>query len=123
VQVADEVLGQGEPRVGEGVLASQPDALHLGVEPLLAPEVVVDEVLADTGPCRGSSPLQWLLRQRIMHAQRLLETTDLNIDAVARQAGFTGGVALRPHFRRVVGVAPQTYRDTFHARAGYAVRS
>jgi transcriptional regulator GlxA family with amidase domain len=65
----------------------------------------------------GSSPLQWLLTQRIMHAQRLLETTDLNIDAVARQAGFTGGVALRPHFRRVVGVAPQTYRDTFHARA------
>lgn len=65
----------------------------------------------------GTSPLQWLLAQRIMQAQRLLETTDLGIDAVARQVGFASGVALRPHFRRVVGVAPQTYRDTFRTRA------
>lgn len=65
----------------------------------------------------GSSPLQWLLAQRIMHAQRLLETTDLSVDAVAREAGFASGVALRPHFRRLVGVPPQTYRDTFRTRS------
>ncbi|RFU37919.1 helix-turn-helix domain-containing protein [Actinomadura logoneensis] len=61
----------------------------------------------------GTSPLQWLLAQRVLHAQRLLESTDLPIDAIARQVGFANGVALRPHFRRVVGVAPQPYRDTF----------
>jgi transcriptional regulator GlxA family with amidase domain len=65
----------------------------------------------------GSSPLQWLLAQRIMHAQRLLETTDLSVDTVARQACFPNGITLRPHFRRMIGVAPQTYRDTFHARS------
>lgn len=63
----------------------------------------------------GTSPLQWLLTQRIMQAQRLLETTDLGVDSVARQVGFTNGVALRPHFRRIVGIPPQTYRNTFQA--------
>lgn len=64
----------------------------------------------------GSSPHQWLLSQRIMQAQQLLEATNLSIDTVARRIGFANGVALRPHFRRATGVAPQTYRDTFHSR-------
>ena len=61
----------------------------------------------------GSSPLQWLLHQRILRAQRLLETTDLTIDEVARRSGFATGTTLRPHFRAVVGVSPQSYRRTF----------
>ncbi|MDF3299451.1 helix-turn-helix domain-containing protein [Streptomyces tropicalis] len=65
----------------------------------------------------GSSPLQWLLAQRIMHVQHLLETTNLNVDAIARQGGFTSAVGLRPHFRRVVGVAPQAYRASFQRQA------
>jgi transcriptional regulator GlxA family with amidase domain len=31
-------------------------------------------------------------------------------DTVARASGFAGGMALRPHFRRLVGVSPQAYR-------------
>jgi transcriptional regulator GlxA family with amidase domain len=65
----------------------------------------------------GSSPLQWVLHQRILRAQRLLETTDLPIDEVARRSGFATGVTLRPHFRSVVGVSPQAYRRTFLAPA------
>nr|WP_221381788.1 hypothetical protein [Actinoplanes polyasparticus] len=42
-------------------------------------------------------------------------TTSLPIDTVARTCGFADGVALRPHFRRIVGVPPQTYRATFAA--------
>ena len=61
----------------------------------------------------GSSPLRWLLLQRVLRAQHVLSTTDLDIDAVARACGFTDGVALRPHFRRLVGVPPQTYRASF----------
>ena len=34
------------------------------------------------------SPGKWLLSQRIEHARRLLEGTDLPIDGVARRAGF-----------------------------------
>ncbi|MER7007167.1 helix-turn-helix domain-containing protein [Dactylosporangium sp. NPDC000555] len=63
----------------------------------------------------GCSPLQWLLTQRVLRAQHLLSSTDAVIDVVARACGFADGVALRPHFRRVVGVPPQTYRATFRA--------
>ncbi len=64
----------------------------------------------------GSSPLQWLLQQRITHAQRLLEQTDLTVDSIARHVGLSGAVSLRPGFHRLVGVSPQQYRDTFAAR-------
>lgn len=61
----------------------------------------------------GQSPLQWLLHQRIMHAQRLLETTDLPVETVAHRAGFSSAVALRPQFRRILGVSPREYRGAF----------
>ena len=63
----------------------------------------------------GVSPLRWLLHQRVLRAQHLLESTDLSVDAVARSVGFSSGVTLRPHFRRIIGVAPQTYRNNFQA--------
>lgn len=61
----------------------------------------------------GSSPLSWLIGQRVLHAQGLLETSSLDIDAVASACGFGDGVSMRPHFRRIVGVAPQAYRRAF----------
>ncbi|MFG1993328.1 GlxA family transcriptional regulator [Actinoplanes sp. NPDC048988] len=63
----------------------------------------------------GCSPLQWLLHQRVLRAQHVLSTTDLPMNAVARASGFTDGVAMRPHFRRLVGVPPQSYRESFRA--------
>lgn len=63
----------------------------------------------------GSSPLQWLLYQRILHARWLLEDTDLPVDTVARHVGLANAVSLRPHFHRVLGVSPQRYRDTFRS--------
>jgi len=61
----------------------------------------------------GAAPATWLTHQRVIHAQRLLESTGLPVDTVARQCGFSSAAALRPHFRRVVGVAPAAYRETF----------
>lgn len=61
----------------------------------------------------GSAPATWLTHQRVLRAQQLLESTRLPVDEVARSCGFTTSAALRPHFRRLVGVAPATYRDTF----------
>jgi transcriptional regulator GlxA family with amidase domain len=61
----------------------------------------------------GTSVTQWLLHQRVLRAQRLLENTDLSIDEIARAAGMPTAITLRPHFRRVVGVSPQRYRDAF----------
>ena len=63
----------------------------------------------------GDSPMRWLMHQRVLHAQRLLEGTDLSVDAIARNVGLGAGVSLRPHFRRQVGTSPQAYRQAFRA--------
>ena len=61
----------------------------------------------------GATPLQWLLAQRVLVARRLLETTDLSVDEIAREVGFGAAVTLRLHFRRLVGTTPTAYRRTF----------
>jgi AraC family transcriptional regulator, transcriptional activator FtrA len=61
----------------------------------------------------GTTPLQWLLRQRILHAQRLLESTDLPIELIAQRCGFGSASVLRTHFRRVLDTSPLAYRHTF----------
>ncbi len=63
----------------------------------------------------GTTPLQWLLRQRIVLAQRLLETTDLPVEVVAQRSGFGSSAALRTHFRRALATSPVTYRKAFRA--------
>jgi transcriptional regulator GlxA family with amidase domain len=65
----------------------------------------------------GSTPHQWVLRQRIILAQRLLEGTDLPIDAIASQCGLGSPQNLRAHFRQIVGTSPADYRRTFRAEA------
>jgi transcriptional regulator GlxA family with amidase domain len=64
----------------------------------------------------GSTPLQWLIRQRIARAQHLLETTDLRVEAVAGEAGFGTAVAMRRHFARLLGTSPNAYRRAFLTR-------
>jgi AraC family transcriptional regulator, transcriptional activator FtrA len=61
----------------------------------------------------GTTPHQWLLRQRVLLAQRLLETTDLSVDVVATRCGFGTATNLRQHFQRIVRTSPTSYRRTF----------
>jgi transcriptional regulator GlxA family with amidase domain len=61
----------------------------------------------------GTTPLQWLLRQRILHAQRLLESTDLPVELIAQHCGFGSASVLRTHFKRMLDTAPLSYRHTF----------
>src|SRR5215467_5082303 len=61
----------------------------------------------------GMSPGRWITRQRVDHARRLLETTDMPIDRVASAAGFGTATSLRQHLHATIGVAPATYRRTF----------
>jgi transcriptional regulator GlxA family with amidase domain len=63
----------------------------------------------------GVSPAQWLLQQRVDHARRLLETTDLGVDQIAERSGFGTAAALRQQIRRTLGVAPTAYRRAFRA--------
>jgi transcriptional regulator GlxA family with amidase domain len=61
----------------------------------------------------GESPLQWLIEQRVRHAQLLLETTSLPIDTIAGRCGFGTAMSLRLHFKRIAMVTPTDYRKTF----------
>ena len=61
----------------------------------------------------GTTPYQWLLGQRILFAQRLLETTDQPIEQVAVRCGFSSAANLRAHFQREVSASPQAYRRVF----------
>ncbi|WDZ85717.1 GlxA family transcriptional regulator [Micromonospora cathayae] len=64
----------------------------------------------------GTTPHDWLTNQRVLLARRLLEETRLTVEAVAGQAGFGDGAALRHHFTRRVGATPAAYRATFRER-------
>ncbi|MFD9484939.1 GlxA family transcriptional regulator [Streptomyces sp. NPDC059991] len=61
----------------------------------------------------GMPPGRWLVQQRVEHARRLLETTDLPIDQVAAHAGFGTAVSLRQHLSTAIGVSPTAYRQAF----------
>ena len=63
----------------------------------------------------GTTPLQWLMTQRIQQAQELLETSSDSIEQIAAQTGMGTAATLRRHFSRAVGVPPDTYRRTFRA--------
>lgn len=58
-------------------------------------------------------PSNWLARQRLDLARRLLEASDLTVDRIAIEAGFGSGTNFRQQFKRALGVAPSAYRRTF----------
>lgn len=63
----------------------------------------------------GTTPLRWLLTQRVHRAQELLERTDDSVELVASRVGMGTAATLRRHFHRTVGVTPTAYRRSFHA--------
>ncbi|XAS66113.1 helix-turn-helix domain-containing protein [Micrococcaceae bacterium Sec5.7] len=69
----------------------------------------------------GATPAAWLNSQRVLRAQELLEATDLNIDEIAREAGFGHSVLLRHHFAKVLDTSPQSYRRAFRGQLAPSV--
>jgi AraC family transcriptional activator FtrA len=65
----------------------------------------------------GTTPLQWLLNQRLHRARELLETTDDSVELVAGRTGMGTAATLRRHFNRTIGVPPDAYRRTFRSTA------
>lgn len=61
----------------------------------------------------GTTPAAWLARQRLIQAQRLLEQTDLGLDAIAYECGFGSAAVLRQNFARTLGLSPSSYRARF----------
>jgi len=85
----------------------------LAARSAMSPRTFARQFLAAT----GTTPYQWLLRQRVQLAQRLLEVSPLSIEAVAEKSGFCTAGNLRKHFSRMVRTSPQAYRNAFQDRS------
>ena len=83
-------------------------ARHAGVAPRTLARRWVDET--------GLTPLRWLTEQRLLEVQRLLETSSLTIDAIARHAGIGSAAHLRTLFARERLISPAAYRSA-HRRS------
>jgi AraC family transcriptional activator FtrA len=75
----------------------------------MAPRTFARRFRAET----GTTPHDWITEQRVLLARRLLEDTDLGVDAVAVRSGFGDAATLRHHFTKRVGATPHAYRATF----------
>ena len=72
----------------------------------LAPRTLARHWVAET----GTSPLRWLTVQRLLEARRLLESTDLTVDAIAHKTGIGSSAHLRDLFARETTTTPSAYR-------------
>src|SRR5690606_38634344 len=61
----------------------------------------------------GTTPHRWMLQQRVLRARELLESSDVSIERIAHEVGFSSAALLRSHFRTVLGTSPQRYRRAF----------
>jgi transcriptional regulator GlxA family with amidase domain len=65
----------------------------------------------------GMTPAAYVEAARVESARIALETGDLPVESVARQAGFGTVETMRRAFRRRVGVSPVDYRSRFRRQA------
>ena len=66
----------------------------------------------------GIGPGEWLARERLRLAQRLLERTDEPVALVARRAGYASPATLRAQFAARLRTSPRAYRMSFSGRSG-----
>ena len=85
------------------------DVATLARRSMMSPRTFARRFRAET----GTTPHAWLIRQRVIRAEQLLEQSDRPVEWIAGKAGFGNAATLRHHFTRVRGVSPQQYRRQF----------
>lgn len=92
------------------------------IEAHLAEDISLENLatLAGISPCYFSrlfkqsmqiAPHQYVIRQRVELAKRSLRQSDLGIADIALLCGFSHQSHLNRHFKRVVGVSPNAFRN------------
>lgn len=61
----------------------------------------------------GTSPIRWLIGQRVRASLPLLETTGASVEKIAAAVGFERPVTFRQHFSRLMKTSPSAYRRAF----------
>ncbi|MFG2636181.1 GlxA family transcriptional regulator [Streptomyces sp. NPDC048362] len=99
-----DVLAWMEAHLDQEVTVEQ-----LAARALMSPRTFARRFQQET----GTTPYRWILRQRVLVAQELLERTEETMDAIAWRAGFGTAAALRHQFVRALGTTPNAYRRAF----------
>lgn len=86
---------------------------ELAAQAHMAPRTFARRFRAET----GTTPHDWVTNQRVLLARRLLEETELGVEAIATRTGFGDAATMRHHFSRRMGATPHAYRATFRDRA------
>jgi AraC family transcriptional regulator, transcriptional activator FtrA len=106
---------------GDGLAATRAWMLEHLEQPLTVAEMARHAARSERSFARhfraetGTTPLRWLHEQRVVHARRLLEESDLPVEDVATRSGFGTATTLREHFTRAVHTTPTAYRRAFSA--------
>ncbi|MFF2141168.1 helix-turn-helix domain-containing protein [Kitasatospora sp. NPDC058190] len=61
----------------------------------------------------GTSPMRWVVTQRIAASLSLLESPDGTVEEIAAAVGFESAATFRHHFGRVMRTSPTAYRRSF----------
>jgi AraC family transcriptional activator FtrA len=115
-QFIPAAVAHGRSNVLAGLMAWALERLE---QPLTVPDLAREAGMSTRNLARhfnavaGTSPLRWLLTQRVRRAQELLEVSDLSVEQIASRTGMGTATTLRRHFSDQVGVPPETYRRTF----------
>lgn len=59
----------------------------------------------------GTTPHQYVMRQRVEQSQELLRTSPTSLAEIARQVGFETQSHFTSVFRHIVGITPKRYRE------------
>ncbi|MFG2821769.1 helix-turn-helix domain-containing protein [Kitasatospora sp. NPDC048365] len=103
----------------DGVGRSMRWALDHLAEPLTVPALARVARMSDRSYLRhftarnGTSPMRWVITQRIAASLPLLEAPEGTVEEIAAAVGFESAATFRHHFGRTVRTSPTAYRRTF----------
>ncbi|MDR2987034.1 MAG: helix-turn-helix domain-containing protein [Nocardiopsaceae bacterium] len=110
------------PAPGEGLAGTCQWALEHLADPLTvadlarhagwAPRTLARHFASET----GMAPMRWLAAARIREARRLLEGTDLAVEAIAARCGLGTAANLRLHLARDADATPTAYRAAYQGQ-------
>ncbi|MEV5606905.1 helix-turn-helix domain-containing protein [Streptomyces sp. NPDC052225] len=98
------VLAWAQERLGEPVTVAD-----LAARAAVSPATLHRRFRAEL----GTTPLAWLLGERVALACRLIERGEERLDVVARLSGLGTAANLRARLKRETGLSPSAYRRRF----------